>query len=90
MFKYKGDGNTYGHDLDLRNPVVNFYERIDYVFSKNLKRSKRSKIAPVWAIVVGDEYRNRTASGLWPSDHGGVVASFYLPPQELFLGDLNK
>ena len=89
-FHYKGGGNTYGHDLDLLNSKVNFYERIDFVFSKNLKISKRRKIAPVWAMVVGDEYRNRTVSGLWPSDHGGVVVSFYLPSQELNLWDLNK
>ena len=34
-FHYKGGGNTYGHDLDLLNSKVNFYERIDFVFSKS-------------------------------------------------------
>jgi hypothetical protein len=25
-------------------------------------------------VIVGEEPRDRTASGLWPSDHAGVVA----------------
>jgi hypothetical protein len=64
------DGFTYGHDLDLMNTFANFYERIDFVFTRNID-------GPVWAIVVGDEYTNRTESGLWPSDHGGVVARLF-------------
>jgi hypothetical protein len=28
--------------------------------------------------VVGDEFYNRTALGLWPSDHGGLVAKLDL------------
>ncbi len=28
-------------------------------------------------------YRRRTASGLWPSDHGGIVARLLLPPPTL-------
>ena len=30
--------------------------------------------------VVGDDRGDRTRSGLWPSDHGGVVATFLTPP----------
>jgi hypothetical protein len=30
------------------------------------------------ATVVGDKLRDRTPSGLWPSDHAGVVARFHL------------
>src|SRR5439155_15689452 len=30
------------------------------------------------ADVVGDELPDRTPSGLWPSDHGGVVATLGL------------
>jgi hypothetical protein len=36
----------------------------------------------VKATVIGDELQDRTESGLWPSDHAGVVAKiqFLLPP----------
>jgi endonuclease/exonuclease/phosphatase family metal-dependent hydrolase len=47
--------------------------RIDHV----LRKGKRLK--PVSAKVVGtDPTLNRTASGLWESDHGGVVTKFRL------------
>jgi hypothetical protein len=31
------------------------------------------------ATVVGGHRSDRTSSGLWPSDHAGVVASFRVP-----------
>jgi endonuclease/exonuclease/phosphatase family metal-dependent hydrolase len=62
------DGDTFGHDADLRNPVANFYERIDFVFYLNFN----PVVGPV--IILGDEYFNRTVNGLWPSDHAGVAA----------------
>jgi hypothetical protein len=31
------------------------------------------------ADVVGEESTDRTPSGLWPSDHAGVVATLALP-----------
>ena len=75
---YNQDGYTFGHDPDLRNEYVDFYDRIDFIFAKKGENQHHDKIGPVQAIVVGDEYFNRTASGLWPSDHGGVVARMYL------------
>jgi len=39
----------------------------------------RSVVGPSWVEVVGDEQADRTASGLWPSDHASVVATFRLP-----------
>jgi hypothetical protein len=77
FLRHDPDGYTYGHDADLLNPVANFYERIDYVFVRNESRFfSKPIIGPAFAIVVGDEEFNRTPSGLWPSDHGGVVARF--------------
>ena len=61
------DGNTFGHDADLRNPAPNFYERIDFVFYRNFN----PVVGPV--IILGDEYFNKTVNGLWPSDHAGVA-----------------
>jgi endonuclease/exonuclease/phosphatase family metal-dependent hydrolase len=67
------DGYTFGHSGDLLNEDAAFYERIDFVFTQNIHRLK------VWASVVGDEQWNRTPSGLWPSDHGGVAARIRIP-----------
>ncbi|MDY7228097.1 endonuclease/exonuclease/phosphatase family protein [Hyalangium rubrum] len=45
-------------------------ERIDLVLYRG------QGIRPTAAEVVGDELANRTASGLWPSDHAGAVVTF--------------
>ena len=64
-----GDAYTCCHDLDLRNNDAAFTKRIDHILVAN------APVAPgVDAWVVGDELTDRTPSGLWPSDHGGVVA----------------
>lgn len=81
FLRHDPDGYTYGHDADLLNPIGNFYERIDYIFVRKESRFfPKPFLGPVFAIVVGDEPFNRTPSGLWPSDHGGVVARFRLAP----------
>src|SRR5262249_20114901 len=64
----KEPGNTFGHDANLRNTTVNFNQRLDLVLS-------RGDLRALDADVVGDELADRTPSGLWPSDHGGVVAT---------------
>jgi len=61
-------GNTFGHDAGLRNTAVNFTQRIDLILY-------RGDLRAFHADVVGDELPDRTPSGLWPSDHGGVVAT---------------
>jgi len=75
------DGFTFGHDADLLNAEAAFYERIDHIYVRDgMNRGNNIKLRDnVFAIVVGDEQFNRTPSGLWPSDHGGVVSmlSFY-------------
>lgn len=73
---FNPDGYTFGHDSDLRNNFANFTKRIDYIFARN----PNSPPTQALAIVVGDEYFNRTESGMWASDHGGVVACFKLSP----------
>jgi len=60
-------GLTCCHNELLNNPVAAFYSRIDLVLTRGLP-------GIVWADVVGDEPSDRTPSGLWPSDHAGVVA----------------
>lgn len=65
-------GNTSGQTDDLNNPVSTIDHRIDYVLYRG------SGLAAVAAEVVGDEPADRTPSGLWPSDHAGVVATLAL------------
>jgi hypothetical protein len=61
-------GYTFGHDANLRNATVNFTQRLDLVLY-------RGDLRAFDADVVGEELRDRTRSGLWPSDHAGVVAT---------------
>lgn len=69
------DGFTYGHDSDLRNETVTFTKRIDHVFVRDGKYSNNIlELESVEAAVLGDKISDRTSSGLWPSDHGGVAA----------------
>ena len=72
------DGLTYGHDLDLRNETSSFWKRIDHVFVQNgIYKKKKISLQKVKSEVLGDEENDKTSSGLWPSDHGGVSASLY-------------
>jgi len=52
--------------------TTGFDERIDLVLYRG------EGIEPLSAEVVGDALADRTASGLWPSDHAGVVVTFRL------------
>jgi hypothetical protein len=48
-----------------------FDHTVDHVLSKpGLKKLK--------AVVTGNKRSQRTPSGLWPSDHGGVVSTLRL------------
>lgn len=55
--------------------------RIDLVLARyGLGASPNAGIVGgVHAVVVGEEPGDRTASGLWPSDHAGVVATLTMP-----------
>ncbi len=52
---------------DLLNPISTLSERIDLILFRN-----DFKVKGIY--IVGDNKRDRTPSGLWPSDHAGVVA----------------
>ena len=52
-------------------PPAPFDHRIDHVFAKG-------RIGVLAGWVVGGDPANRTASGLWPSDHGGAVLALRL------------
>jgi endonuclease/exonuclease/phosphatase family metal-dependent hydrolase len=74
------DGYTASHDPDLRNTTVKLDHRIDLILVRsNVWLFNRQVIGPVLSFVVGDELRDRTPSGLWPSDHAGVIARLQIP-----------
>jgi hypothetical protein len=61
-------GLTCCQQADLLNARSTFDQRIDFIFARNLPEGT----VPVRRGVVGDRPGDRTASGLWPSDHAGV------------------
>ena len=64
-----GPGLTCCHPDSLVGTSL-FDKRIDFVLTRGLEAVK--------ADVLGEEEADRTASGLWPSDHAGVVARLRL------------
>jgi len=56
------------------DPVPSFDRRIDFVLGS-------SSLDFTSASVVGDQLSDRTPSGIWPSDHAGVVASIATVPE---------
>ena len=65
-------GDTCCQAEELRNPVSELDERIDLVFSR---LPPDSTLMPIRSSVVGDRAKDKSASGLWPSDHAGVVTT---------------
>jgi len=61
-------GNTCCHAADLRNPVSELDRRLDLILT-------RGPITPVSARLVLVEPAARTPSGVWPTDHAGVLAN---------------
>jgi hypothetical protein len=56
---------------DLFDPNAVFDHTVDHVLTKPGLKTKR-------AYVTGNDPDERTPSGLWPSDHGGVVSTLQL------------
>lgn len=67
----EGTGNTCCQDDDLLNTVSDLSVRIDQIFVRNLELP-----TSVRTYTVGDKPADRLSSGLWPSDHAGVVTRF--------------
>jgi hypothetical protein len=71
-------GKTPPHDFqksqkraDLRNDVCAPFKRMDLILT-------RGGITATAAKLVNDKPSSRTSSGLWPSDHAGVVATLQI------------
>jgi hypothetical protein len=70
-------GFTSGQDADLRNIESKLWHRIDYVMYRDeFTMAGRPFRGDVASWRIGHLPAHRTASGLWPSDHAGVVAVF--------------
>ena len=76
------DGFTCCQDSSLRNAASALDERIDFVlvrqdrtFDPGPRFEGRTRVER-----VGDEQDDRTASGLWPSDHAGLVTDLVFAP----------
>jgi endonuclease/exonuclease/phosphatase family metal-dependent hydrolase len=59
---------------NLLNPVSNLTERVDVIFSSVPPVDK------VKANLVGNDESDKTPSGLWPSDHAGLVVRMEFAP----------
>lgn len=73
-----GTGNTCCQVDDLLNEMSNHSVRIDQIFVRNMELP-----ASVMTHTVGDKPSDRLPSGLWPSDHAGVVAHLAYPSPQL-------
>jgi endonuclease/exonuclease/phosphatase family metal-dependent hydrolase len=76
--KGKGKGYTAGQDDLLRNDPSTLSRRIDFVFYES---DRRPDFAAKKAHVIGEAAADRTATGMWPSDHAGVWARLRLSPR---------
>jgi endonuclease/exonuclease/phosphatase family metal-dependent hydrolase len=63
----EGPGFTCCQAPDLSNAVSGLNQRIDYILFKNGWK-------PIEAELIGESQSDRTNTGLWPSDHAGVIA----------------
>ncbi len=73
-------GWTCCHASDLSSDSEILFKRIDHVMLRNFEDLwPRSGPTPVRAYIVGDEQADKTPSGLWPSDHAGMVVTMQLP-----------
>jgi hypothetical protein len=71
-------GYTSTQNADLMNPISLLSERIDLVLH-------RGGFSALDVELVGENPADRTPSGLWPSDHAGIVATLIPEPATLIL-----
>ena len=79
---HPGDpGPTCCQASDLLNTVSTLDQRLDFVFWHEGLSLWRGGFDNVRVEIVGEAQADRTASGLWPSDHAGVVATLTVAPR---------
>jgi endonuclease/exonuclease/phosphatase family metal-dependent hydrolase len=70
--KTRKDTKTCCQAEDVANAESQLKSRIDFVLAK-------PKVSIAKSVIVGNNPAIRTANGLWPSDHAGVVSTLKLP-----------
>ncbi len=74
-------GLTCCQAADLRNAQSTLDQRLDIVFWRDGFSARTGRIVGgVHVDIVGETPADRTASGLWPSDHAGVAATLTVLP----------
>lgn len=73
--KRQNEGLTCCHTSDLRGRGP-FDQRIDLILFKG----DASLLGGYTTSIIGDNPSKLTESGMWPSDHAGVVATITVPP----------
>lgn len=77
----RGPGYTSNQAADLMNAESELFHRIDFVLFRNDVTRRTGRIpGVVYAERLGEALEDRTATGLWPSDHAGVWVRLTLPP----------
>jgi len=74
------EGLTCCHVADLSDPVANFDQRIDYVWTRGLARGDGKMKGSVdrFGNLPSDRLHG-PVSLIWPSDHAGLLADFQVP-----------
>ena len=67
-------GFTCCQDKSLLNTISELDKRIDLIWISPDRRWQGTHDLLVRTVVVGDDPSDRTPSGLWPSDHAGVMS----------------
>lgn len=78
------DGYTCCHAATLDEETPVFYERIDYVFVRGIDHPVRGLHGAI--EILGEDPEDRILDApyypLWPSDHAGLAARFFVPIAE--------
>jgi hypothetical protein len=62
-------------DPALRDPQPTLTKRIDYVMARP---AAGYRVGPVRFPIFGDDLNERTATGMWPSDHAGLLVGLVM------------
>jgi hypothetical protein len=77
----RGDGFTSNQADDLLNVESQLFHRIDFVLYRDAFTSETGQFqGSAHTELVGEAQDDRTAGGLWPSDHAGVMAELRIAP----------
>lgn len=77
----RGYGFTANQPPHLKNAESALFHRIDFIMYRDDFTIGKGKLrGSVEAELLGEQQSDKTASGLWPSDHAGVAATLRIAP----------